>query len=314
MKIEYPADRPPLNFKRSMSTGSGSPPNSPPPKAKADKPTASTPPVVSRHSSSAPVLVELDDPEDKQRQAWAKSQIIDIDTSARTELESLEALRGQQQEIYQEQLAEKNDVWVKLIAQRREEAAQLRSMISSLSAAISSARLQAKNEIDGAKRRASASTKSLRAQHLKQLDQIATIQQTIQAERRQYEHDLSQFSAQSESAAGGKKEQIERLKVLLGNLQAKLGAKQAQNEAKFAEQVQAIQALRTQLQEVREGENAKQTELMSMRKVCASMAKRISARKDEAASLKRQYQMLKRDNEELENEINKVESGVGERA
>jgi chromosome segregation ATPase len=252
----------------------------------------------------------MGDPEHQERQEWAKTQISDIDTSARMELESLETLRGQQQEMYQQQLAEKNEVWVKLIAQRREEAAELRSMISSLSAAIANARLQAKNEIDGAKRSSSVSTKRLRVQRQKQLEQIAALQQTLDAERKQYEHDLTQYAAANSSSAVEKKEHIERLRVLLANLQGKLREKQEQHEAKFADQVQAIQELRTQLQHVRESENAKQTELMSMRKVCASMSKKISARKDEAASLKRQYQMMKRDNEELEGEITRMEEGI----
>jgi chromosome segregation ATPase len=213
--------------------------------------------------------------------------------------------------VYQQQLAEKKAVWVKLIAQRREEAAELRSMISSLSAAIASARLQAKNEIDGAKRSASVSTRRLRVQRQKQLEQIAALQQTIDAERRQYEHDLGQFAAANSSSAGERKEQIARLRVLLGNLQGKLREKQEQHEAKFGDQVLTIQELRTKLQKVRESENAKQTELMAMRKVCASMSKKLSARKDEAASLKRQFQMMKRDNEELEREITRIEEGIG---
>jgi chromosome segregation ATPase len=269
------------------------------------KPNSSPP----KGTSEDPVL-DLDDADHKQRQEWAKSQIVDINSSARTELESLDVLRSQQQENYKEQVAEKHDVWVRLIAQRREEAAELRSMISSLSAAISSARLEAKNEIDGAKRKASASTKTTQLQWRKQLEQIAALEQTIEAEKRQYEHDLNQFASQSDSAADGKKDQIGRLKLTLATLQGKLRDKLAMNEAKFTEQVQGIQALREQLQQVREAENAKQTELMSMRKVCASLSKKISARKDEAASLKRQYQMMKRDNEELEGEITKMEVGM----
>jgi chromosome segregation ATPase len=250
------------------------------------------------------------EPDHKRTQEWAETKITDINTSALTELASLDALRSEQQEVYKEQLSEKNEVWVKLVDQRREEAAQLRSMIFGLSVAISGARLQAKDEIESARRNAFAGTKRLRAQSQKLAEQITVLEQTINAERRQYEHSLGLFEEQCLSVEDGKKSHKEKLKIILASLQEKLREKQAKNEEKLAEQVSTIEKLREQLQGLREAENEKQRELMSMRKACASMSQKISVRKDEAGSLKRQYRMLKRDNEELEGEIRKVESGI----
>jgi chromosome segregation ATPase len=244
----------------------------------------------------------------EQRQQWANSQITIINSSTRSELAALEAMRSQQQEVFQEQLAEKNEQCKKLVLQRREEAAQLRSMISSLSAAISSARNQAKMQADEARRRASASTKRLRTQRRRQREQIAALRRTLDRERRQFEHDFQQVTFANSAAADDKRQHVAQLRVALENIRNKMREKQAQNDGKFNEHIEAIAQLREQLQKAREDENEKQTRLMEMRKVCASTSKKLSARKDEAASLKRQCQMLARDNEELESEIAKVEN------
>jgi septal ring factor EnvC (AmiA/AmiB activator) len=47
---------------------------------------------------------------------------------------------------------------------------------------------------------------------------------------------------------------------------------------------------------------------MDMRKMCASVSRRISARTNESASLKRHLAMLDKDNEELRAEIVKLEA------
>jgi chromosome segregation ATPase len=269
-----------------------------------DKPRRSAP---SRPSLPHPAREE---DELKQRQEWARTQITDINSGAKFEMESLEQLRSRQQEIYQEQLAEKSEVWEQLVNQRREEAAELRSMISSLSAAIASARSQAKVEIDDAKRKASESTRALRAKREKQIQQIAELTRTLEVERRQFDLELGQIAAASTSTVQQKQEQVSRLESTLASLHQKLREKEAENEARFKDQVRTIRELRAQLQQVREEENEKQTALMSMRKVCASTSKKISARKDEAASLKRQLAMLTRDNEELQGEIVRMETGM----
>lgn len=248
--------------------------------------------------------------EAKQRQQWAKTQISDINNTARNELESLEALRGQQQEVYEREVAEKNEVWEKLVLQRKEEAAELRSMIANLSAAISTARNQAKLDIDEAKRKAAGSTQTLREQREKQLQQIAELTQTLETDRKQFEINMSQMQSSNNNTVAQKKDQIARLQATLASLRMKIAEKQKQNETKFKQQVKTIRDLRSELQKVREEENAKQNSLMSMRKLCASVSKKISARKDEAASLKRQLVMLQRDNEELQGEIVKMETSL----
>jgi chromosome segregation ATPase len=98
---------------------------------------------------------------------------------------------------------------------------------------------------------------------------------------------------------------------LEGTLEAvkvKLKEKEKTNESKFRQQCRIIRDLRTQLEQVRETEKQRQNELMDMRKMCASVSRKISARTNEAASMKRHLAMLDKDNEELRVEIVKLEA------
>lgn len=257
-------------------------------------------------------LNQMNSPEAIQqgREEWAKTQISDINSQTKREIENLEALRSQQQELYHAQLAEKNEVWEKVVLQRREEAAQLRAMITHLSSAISVARNEAKADIDQAKRKAAESTKQIRQQREKQLQQIAELTSTLRSEKKQFEFDLDKLQNDSQIEIQQKQEQIARLKKTLSTLQAKLKEKESVNEAKLRQQIKGIRELRTKLQQLRENENERQNELMSMQKLCASLSRKISARKDEAASLKRQLAMLDKENEELQGEIMKTEAQI----
>ena len=243
------------------------------------------------------------------RHQWAKSQIEDINSNTQSEIESLDELRLQQKELYQRQIEEKSAIWERLVSQRKDEAAELRSMIANLTYAISSARNEAKSEIDEAKRQAAQKTERMREQHKQQLQEIGELRKTLAIERKQFDFDWSRMKTTSSGNMEEKKEQIARLQDVLEGLKSKLAEKEAHNENRFRQQLKTIRELREQLQQARDEENAKQSDLMEMRKQCASLSKRISARKDEAASLKRQMTMLTRDNEELQNEIAKLGKG-----
>ena len=266
----------------------------------------------SQQPRQASLTVPEPDPEEVklQRQKWAKTQIDEINDQTKHELQSLDALRAQQQEMYQEQLAEKNDIWERVVLQRREEAAQLRSMISNLSAEISNARNQAKVEIAAARKKAAESIQAVRAQREKQLQVIQELTDTLNREKVQFENELKQIQSSDVNLIQQKKEQIQRLQSNLANLKLKLNQKEAESDNKFKAHVRSIRDLKLHLQQVREAEAEKQNELMAMRQACAAISRKISARKDEAASLKRQLAMIQKDNEELQNEIMKIESNI----
>jgi hypothetical protein len=259
-------------------------------------------------ASSVAKLAQEVEENHQQRQEWAKTQIDDINDQAKHEIQSLDTLREQQQKLFQAQLNEKNDTWEKAVLERREEAAQLRSMISHLSSAISVARNEAKTDIDEAKRRAQESAKIIRATREKQIQQIADLTGQIQKEQSSFDLEVKQVESANANATQQKKEQLTRLESNLVTLKAKLREKEKVNEGKFRQQCRIIRDLRGQLQQVREAENSRQSELMNQRKVCASVSRKISARKNEAASLKRQLAMVDKDNQELQAEIVKLEA------
>lgn len=256
---------------------------------------------ISTTFSSAPVEDEAE-----LRHQWAKSQIEDINENTKTEMEALDELRFQQKELYQRQVEEKTAIWERLVSQRKDEAAELRSMIANLTYAISAARDEAKSEIDEARRKAALKTERMREQHKQQIQELGQLRKTLAIERKTFDFDWSRMKTTGSSTMEEKKDQVARLQNILEGLKTKLAEKEAQNEAKFRQQMKTIHELREQLQQARDEENAKQNDLMNMRKLCASLSKRISARKDEAASLKRQMTMLTRDNEELQTEIAKL--------
>jgi hypothetical protein len=244
----------------------------------------------------------------QSRQEWARAQISDLNDQNRYEMESLEALRQQQQEIFQAQLSEKNEIWEKAVLEKREEAARLRSQISFLSSAISVARNEAKTDIDEARRRASESAKVIRGSREKQIQQIADLMSQIQKEKSAFEIEVSQLNSATASTTQQKKDELARHEATLAAVKQKLKDKERANDAKFRQQCRVIRDLGSQLQHVREAENQKQEELVQMRKTCASVSRRISARENEAASLKRQLAMIDKDNQELQAEIMKLEA------
>jgi chromosome segregation ATPase len=258
-------------------------------------------------SNLATLAREVEENQDN-RQKWVKTQIDDLHDQTRYEIESMDTLRQQQQQTFQAQLTEKNEFWEKAVLERREEAAQLRSMISHLSSAISVARNEAKADIDEARRRASESAKVIRSSREKQIQQIADLTTQIQKERTAFEIEVKQVNAASANATQQKKDDIARFEGNLGSLKTKLKEKEKVNETKFRQQYRIIRELRAQLQQVREAENQQQEELMTMRKTCTSVSRKISARKNEAASIKRQLALIEKDNHELQSEIVKLEA------
>jgi hypothetical protein len=241
------------------------------------------------------------------RHEWAKTQINELNDQNRYELESLEALRQQQQQMFQAQLSEKNETWEKAVLEKREEAARLRSQISFLSSAITVARNEAKTDVDEARRRASESAKVIRASREKQIREIADLTSQIQKENASFEIEVKQLKLTIASTTQQKKEELARQEATLAAVRGKLKDKEKSNEAKFRQQCRVIRDLGYQLQLVREAENQKQEELVQMRKSCASVSRKISARKNEAASLKRQLAMIDKDNQELQAEMMKLE-------
>jgi chromosome segregation ATPase len=119
---------------------------------------------------------------------------------------------------------------------------------------------------------------------------------------------VSQLNANITSTTQQKKDELARQEATLATVKHKLKKKERANEAKFRQQCRVIRDLGGQLQQVREVENRKQEELVQMRILCASGARKISARKNEAASLKRQLAMINKDNQELQAEIMKLET------
>ena len=243
----------------------------------------------------------------ERRQQWAKTHIQDINATTKTEMASLDELRGRQQEAYERQITEKNEVWERLVLQRREEAAELRATLSSLASAVSTAQNQAKCDIEEAERRAAESGETLREQRDKHVQEIGDLTKTLENERRQFDMELAQKRATYAAGLEEKQNQIYRLQHTLEALNAQLAEKEMQCESNLKQHVRSIRELRERLQEAREEENLRQVELMDMKKLCASLSKKISARKDEAASLKRQFTMLLRDNDEMQGDIVKME-------
>ena len=139
------------------------------------------------------------------------------------------------------------------------------------------------------------------------IKQIAELTAAIQKEKNTFEGSLKQTTQASSTSLAQKKEQLARLQQSLLSLKSKLREKENNNSSKFRQQVRNIRDLRAQLQVQKDAEKQKQNELMQMRKMCASVSRKISAYKDESASLKRQLAMMTKDNEEIQGEIVKLE-------
>lgn len=262
---------------------------------------------TSKHQATLAAAAQEGEDNENDRQEWAKTQINEINEQTKAELESIESLRAKQQAYYQSQLASKNEVWDRCLLERREEANRLRAMIQTLNSDINVAKNEAKADIDEAKRRAKESAKIIRANREKQIQQIAELTAAIQKEKNTFEGTLKQTTQAASSSLAQKKEQLARLQQNLLSMKSKLREKENNNSSKFRQQVRNIRDLRSQLQVQKDAEKQKQNELMQMRKMCASVSRKISAYKDESASLKRQLAMMTKDNEEIQGEIVKLE-------
>ena len=244
---------------------------------------------------------------DNNRAEWLKTQISDINERTRNEIQSIDAMRQQQQEIYQAQLEEKYALWDNAVLQKQEEANSLKAMIARLNSEIKVAKNEAEEDVNEAKRRAAESAKIIRAERKRQIKQIADLTAQISKENAQFEIESKQVDQANANTTQQKKDQLARLQANLASLKLKLKEKESQNEIAFREQVRIIKDLRSQLQQARLIEKEKQADLINLRKACTSVSRKISARKDEAASIKRQLDMVLKDNEELQNDIVKLE-------
>ncbi|EAX94497.1 hypothetical protein TVAG_241830 [Trichomonas vaginalis G3] len=262
---------------------------------------------TTKHQASLAAAAKEGEENEIDRQEWAKTQINELNDQTRNELESIETLRAKQQAYYQSQLESKNEIWENCLQERREEAQRLRAMIEQLNSDINVARGEAKSDIEAAKKRAKELAQIIRANREKQIQKIADLTAQIQKERNAHGPNLKQVIAQANQSVMQKKEQMARLEQNLLTLKSKLRDCESSNANKFRQQVRQIKDLRAQLQVQKDAEKQKQQELMSMRKMCASVSHKISAYKDEAASLRRQLAMMTKDNEELQSEIVKLE-------
>ena len=262
---------------------------------------------TTKHQADIAAAAQEGEENENDRQEWAKTQINEINEQTKAELESIEQLRLKQQKYYESQLAAKEEAWDRALMERREEVNKLRTMIQTLNSDINLARSEAKADIDEAKKRAKESAKIIRANREKQIQQIAELTSAIQKEKNTFEGTLKQTTQAASSSLAQKKEQLARLQQNFLSMKAKLREKENNNASKFRQQVRNIRDLRAQLQVQKDAEKQKQNELMQMRKMCASVSRKISAYKDESASLKRQLAMMVKDNEEIQGEIVKLE-------
>jgi len=263
-----------------------------------------------KHKSNLANTAKEIDESDKNRQEWAKQQINDINEQTKMELESLEAFRSQQQQVYQAMLSEKNEIWENAILSKREEASQLEMMISKLYSEINIAKNESKADIEEAKRKAKESAQIIRNNRERQIQQIADLTSQIQQMKSTHENELKQVSLNAANRIAQKKEELSRLQSTHSSLKMKLKERESSNESRFRQQVRLIEDLRAQLQVQKDAEKQRQNELISIRKNSSSYSKRISAFKDEIASLKRQHTIMLKDNEELQGEIIKQEKAM----
>jgi hypothetical protein len=243
----------------------------------------------------------------KPRRRHAVAEIAEIEALGRSELDRLASIPAQQQQLFP---AQKNDIWERLVRERREEAAGLAAIATRLSAEVAGARSRAKSDTDDAKRRAAESTRAIRVRRKQQLRLLEELTKNVETDRQQFEAELARVAAANAEAMRQKEEQIVRLQSNLETAKVKLREKQEAGAAKFKEKVHVIRELRKELSQVRELEAEKQAGLLALRQQAAVIAKRILAKKDETAAFGRQLATLIRDNEEGQREITKLEAGM----
>lgn len=241
-------------------------------------------------------------------EGWIKKYTDEVNEFTKNEIQSLEALIQNQQEIFQAQLAEKNDQWEKEVLQRREEAAQLRNMITNLQSLISISKNETKTDIEEAQKRASKAIQSNRKHIRKQIQQINDLTSEIEKENSNFELAVKQCNQTNSNATQQKKDQLARLQLVATQLRTKLKEKEKSNEIQFKEQVKIIREMRVQLQQSREAEKEKLEELQKLKRLQASISRKISAQKDESTSIQHQLAMCLEDNDEIQEDLIKLQN------
>lgn len=239
---------------------------------------------------------------------WIKTYTDEVNDLTKNELQSLDILIQNQNEIFQAQLAEKNDIWDKEILQRREEAAQLRNMITHLQSLISISKNEANTDIEEAQKRAAKSIQESRKYIRKQIQQITDLTAAIEKENTNFDLTVRQTNQTNNNATQQKKDQLARLKLVVKQLQTKLKEKEKSNEIEFRQQVKIIKEMRLQLKQCREVEKEKLEELQKLKRLRSSISRKISAQKDESASIQHQLSMCLEDNDELQDDIIKTQN------
>jgi hypothetical protein len=182
----------------------------------------------------------------KPRRTHAVAEIAEIEALGRSELDHLASIPAQQQ-LFQAQIAQKNDIWERLVRERREEAAGLAAIATRLSAEVAGARSRAKSDTDDAKRRAAESTRAIRVRREQQLRLLVELTKNVETDRQQFEAELARVAAANAEAMRQKEEQIVRLQSNLETAKVKLREKQEAGAAKFKEKVHVIRELRKEL-------------------------------------------------------------------
>lgn len=244
---------------------------------------------------------------EKQDKQWTRTQIEEINIQAEKEMESLNRLKAQQQQQFQAQLNEKNDVWDKVLIERRAEAAKLRFMISKLSNEISHARNEAKSAIDAAKKEENENLRAIRLSREKLIRQISALTSDIQKEKIMFESENRLSKSTSDSNLNQKQDTLARLQSRLAALEVLHTNNESNQQLSFKAEMKKIKELRELLELKNQEIVQKQSDIMAMKKQCASMARLICARKDEASSYDRQITAIKKDNERIEDEIAKMD-------
>ena len=217
-------------------------------------------------------------------------------------------MQKNQQEIFQAQLAEKADLWEQEVLQRREEAAQLKNMITHLESLISIAKNETKADIEVAQKAADKKIQTSKKYIQKQLQLINDLTEQIEKENYNFEITVKQTNQTNSNASQQKKDQLSRLQLVAKQLKSKLKEKERNNDLQFRQQVKIIKELRLELQKSREVEKEKLEELTKLRRTQSSISRKISAQKDESTSLQHQLSLCLEDNEELQADIVKMQN------
>lgn len=250
---------------------------------------------------------EIDD-NNQYLEDWIKLYTNEVNEITKNEVQSIETLKQRQQEIFQELLAEKNDQWEKEVLQRREEANQLKDMISHLNSLISIAKNEAKTDIEEAQKNAAMKAEAIRKARRRETQKIAELTAEIEKENASFELAVKQANQTNSNATQQKKDQLNRLRSVVTQLRSKLQEKEKQNDLQFRQQVKIIKDLRAQLQQARNAEKANMEELQKLKKTRLLLSRKISAQQDESISIQHQLALCIDDNEELQSDIMKLQN------